>query len=157
MDDAGKTWTTGGSSNGRDDTTPELRFSLAVAVRHPDIDPEAISVALGRMPYQAWQAGMPRCTPSGQPMPSVGRESCWIWTSEIRGQRNFFAALVEEADRLAACAAFLHGIATAGGRVGLTVSLPGRVNMGATLPHAALKRLAELPIDLGIEVFPDMP
>ena len=125
MNDEGKTGTTGGSSNGRHDTTPELRFSLAVAVRHPDIDAEAISVALDRTPYQAWQAGMPRRTPSGQPMPSVGRESYWIRTSEIRGQRNFFAALVEEADRLAAC--------------------------------AALKRLAELPIDLGIEVCPDMP
>ncbi|MCX7376968.1 MAG: hypothetical protein NTY94_09550 [Alphaproteobacteria bacterium] len=157
MDDEGKTGTTGGSSNGRGDTTPELRFSLAVAVRHPDIDPEVISVALGRTPYQAWQAGMPRRTPSGQPMPSVGRESYWICTIEICGQRNFFAALVEEADRLASCADFLHGIAAAGGRIGLVVSLPGGVNIGATLPHAALKRLAELPIDLGIEVFPDMP
>lgn len=157
MDDEGKTGINGDSSNGPGEAAPELRFSLAVAVRHPDIDPAAISAALGRTPYQAWQAGMPRRTPSGHPMPSVGRESYWICTTEIRGQRNFFAALVEEADRLASCADFLHGIAAAGGRVGLVVSLPGGVNIGATLPHAALKRLAELPIDLGIEVFPDMP
>jgi hypothetical protein len=156
MGDEGKTGINGGSSNGPGKAAPELRFSLAVAVRHPDIDPAAISSALGRTPYQAWQAGMPRRTPSGHPMPSVGRESYWICTTEIRGQRNFFAALVEEADRLASCADFLHGIAAAGGRVGLVVSLPGGVNIGATLPHAALKRLAELPIDLGIEVFPDM-
>ncbi len=155
-DDEERTATNGDSNDGPGDVWPALRFSLAVAVRHPDIDPQEITAALDRTPYQSWQAGAPRRTPSGHPMPSVGRESYWIWTIKVAGQRNFFSALMDEAELLAARAEFLHGIVAAGGRISLTVSLPGDVNIGATLPHAAISRLAELPIDLGIEVFPDM-
>jgi hypothetical protein len=155
-DEEGTIATSGGDVDGPNDSRPGLRFSLAVAVRHPDIDPQEITAALDRTPYQSWQAGAPRRTPSGHPMPSVGRESYWIWTIKVAGQRNFFSALMDEAELLAARAEFLHGIVAAGGRISLTVSLPGDVNIGATLPHAAIRRLADLPLDLGIEVFPDM-
>lgn len=72
-DNEERTATNGDSNDGQGDAWPGLRFSLAVAVRHPDIDPQEITAALDRTPYQSWQAGAPRRTPSGHPMPSVGR------------------------------------------------------------------------------------
>ena len=139
-----------------DDIAMRLRFSLALAIRHPNMDPNGITRALGREPYQAWRAGEPRRTPSGHPMPSVGRESYWVWRTEIAGERNFFAALMAEVDWLEVHAAMLAGIVAEGGRIVLSLALPGDVNIGATLPHDAVRRLATLPIGLGVEVFPDM-
>ena len=144
------------SKNDGNDRNADLLFGLALAIHHPDMDPRDISRILGREPYQAWRAGEPRYTPTGHKMPSVGRESYWIWATEITGQRNFFAGLMDELDRLAAHAAFLKGIADTDGRIELRLELPGGANIGATLRHDAVRRLAALPIDLGIEVFPDM-
>lgn len=133
-----------------------LRFSLALTIRHPDMDPRAITLALGRDPYQAWRAGEPRRTPTGHPMPSVGRESYCVWRKELVGQRDFFAAVLAELDWLRQHTGLLEVIAAGGGEIALSLALPGDVNIGATLPHDALRRLASLPIDLGIEVFPAM-
>ena len=138
------------------ETEADLRFTLVVRIFHPDIDPQEISRTLGREPYQAWQAGKPRHTRSGHLMPSVGRESYWIWRRRVAGQRDFFAALVDELDWLAVHAGFLEGLVAAGGQVALGLNLAGDENIGATLRHDVLQRLAALPIDLGIEVFPDM-
>jgi len=145
------------SSDVTDDIARELRFTLTLAIRHPSIDPEEISRLLARVPYQSWLAGAPRRTPTGRAMPSVARESYWVWISEVGAQRNFFAVLIEELDRLLPYADFLGRVAATGGRIALGVSLPGDVNIGARLPHDAVRRLAALPIDLDIEVFPDMP
>jgi hypothetical protein len=139
------------------DTNDNARFSLSLSFRHPDIDPDEITRVLGRTPYQSWQAGAPRRTPAGHEMPTVGRQSYWVWTVEVSGRRNFFKALMEEIDGLSAHAAFLAHVVGSGGRVALVVNLPGDLNIGATLPHQAVQRIAGLPIDIGVEVFPDMP
>jgi hypothetical protein len=138
----------------RDD---DVRFSLSLSFRHPDIDPDEITRVLGRAPYQSWRAGAPRRTPAGHEMPSVGRQSYWVWTTEVSGRRNFFAALMEEVDGLAAHAVFLAHVVGSGGRVALVINLPGDSNIGAILTHQAVQRIAGLPIDIGVEVFPDMP
>lgn len=127
-----------------------------MVIRHPSIDPDEISRTLARAPYQSWQAGQPRRTPTGRPMPSIGRESYWVWSTTIAGQRNFFAALMDELGRLSAHGAFLRAIAESGGQIALEISLPGAENIGATLPHDAIRRLATLPVELGVEVFPKM-
>ena len=49
---------------------------------------------------------------------------------------------------------FLKQWTAEGGRVSLTVNLPGDVNMGDNLEPDTLRLMSELGIELGVEVFP---
>lgn len=138
------------------DWDARLRFKIAIMVKHPSLDPDELTAALGRAPRHSRQAGQPRANVRGEPMPGVWPLSYWLATRRVEGQRHFFAAICEEVAALEAQAALLGRILAEGGEVLLTISLAGEDNIGDVMPAAMLLRLGTLGVGLGIEVFPDM-
>jgi hypothetical protein len=56
----------------------EYEFTISLRVRHPSIDPAAVTQTLGIEPQHTWKAGAPRCGPTGEALEGVYRESYWL-------------------------------------------------------------------------------
>lgn len=132
-----------------------LRFVLRLIVRHPSLDPKLISTQLGLAPHVTQMAGEARVAPSGVPIGGRYSDSRWGWSARFEKRREFFDEVSVLANRLYPHKEFLSKIVDSGGSVEIVVHLPGDTNIGWTMPWAELATLAELKIDLGIEVFPD--
>ena len=72
---------------------------------------------------------------------------------KTKGRRHFFKDISGIADRLEPSRAFLAKIVDEGARISLTVNLYGDKNIGDVLSWREMQRLADLKIDLGLEVF----
>lgn len=136
--------------------THEPYFVLSLAIRHPEIDPVRISTVLQRTPWRSWRAGDARATPRGRKLPGDWPDSYWIESAPVVGERDFFSEIGAELGSLAEHAQFLKEIVATGGTVSLQIDLPGDANIGSVLPHALIVRLAALPLDISVEVFPKM-
>ena len=61
-----------------EEAEPERRhywYSVALRIRHPDMDPQDVTAALGIEPKHAWRAGEARRTPVGTPLTGVYRDT----------------------------------------------------------------------------------
>ena len=81
-----------------------------------------------------------------------------MWRHVVRkqGQRRFFAGLPQLLTRLLPKREFLARIVSEGGSAMVIVNLPGDVNMGDVVKPETLRLLADLGLELGLEVFPAM-
>ncbi|ESQ91809.1 hypothetical protein ABAC460_05580 [Asticcacaulis sp. AC460] len=129
------------------------RYSVRLLIRHPTIDPEAISSALSLAPSRSWRVGTPRMGPKGDPLPGVYRDTVWSWRTK-REDREFVASLREMLIVLEPQSEFLDMLILSGGRVSLVLDLSGLHNTGDVLKADDLQRLARLNIEFSIEVFP---
>jgi hypothetical protein len=136
------------------ETEVEYRFVLRFEVRHPSMRPERITEALELEPHRAWAVGVPRRNPRGDPLPGVYIETSWGYLTWHKGRRNFFDTMAELLDSLADKRPFLDELISSGGGVSMIIYLPGDVNIGDELEASVMKRLAELNISVGVEVFP---
>lgn len=132
-----------------------LKFSIRLLICHPTLDPESFTSEIGVLPISSQRVGTPRKTPRGTELPGVYRESKWSCIWETEGARYFFTELRKIINMLLPHADLLKQVTTTGGSANLIVDLSGRSNIGDTLHASELRLLAELNIDLGIEVFPD--
>jgi hypothetical protein len=94
-------------------------------------------------------------TPTGLSLPGVYKESAWSHWFRVERNRPFFTDIVKLIDRIEPHKQFLHDIVVGGGTIDLIVGLPGDTNIGDCFRWRDMARLADLRIDLGIEVFPD--
>ena len=131
-------------------------YDVCLRVSHPNEKLDTITNELGLQPDYKWQAGQPRTTPIGTPLPGVNRDTYWTYCDRIAGHRMFFETVVELLARLEAAEEYVWGLLRSGGQVNLIVHLPGRTNIGDSLAPADLLRMGRLGIGLGVEVFPDM-
>jgi hypothetical protein len=132
-----------------------LRYSIRLLIKHPSIDPDRITETLGLAPHLSAIAGSERTTPTGTVLPGPHKVSVWSHSFDVKGKRRFFSDVDAMIDRLEPHKALLSAIADGGGNVMLIVHLPGDVNIGSTLRWREMARLANLHVDLGIEVFPE--
>src|SRR6185312_5049318 len=56
----------------------EYEFTVSLRIRHPTIDPDTITAALGIQPQHCWRAGEPRCDPAGAELGGTYRDSYWM-------------------------------------------------------------------------------
>ena len=54
-----------------------FRYKITLRLRHPEMDPDEISNALGMQPQFRWMAGRPRRTPLGQALEGTYHETYW--------------------------------------------------------------------------------
>jgi hypothetical protein len=141
---------------GETDPADELRFTVAIQIWHPSIDPRDLTHALGREPFRCWQAGMQRTSMRGTPLQGHWPETYWVARRRVQRQRTFLRAMLQEVEELEAQAALVARLLDEGGRVHLRVSLPGDANIGDSLSVELMRRLVALGVELDIEVFPDM-
>jgi len=58
--------------------SPDAAFALALRIRHPSLDPAALSQELGMEPTHSFRAGQPRASRSDPVAASVHAESYWL-------------------------------------------------------------------------------
>jgi hypothetical protein len=134
-----------------------LRYKVRLLIRHPSIDPVLITEELGLIPRMSALAGNARITPRGEPLPGLHKVSMWGYSFLVEGKRLFSEDLQKMIDVLQPHATFLAKITEDGGNIELIFHLPGDINIGDDISWRDLKRLSDLQIDLGIEVFPNFP
>ena len=157
-------------------------FELALRIRHPSIDPAAISRELRLKPEHSFRAGEPRESSSGVAASNVHAESYWLatldpdaWVDQL-GVFDFPG--VPKADvqkeRLRAMAGslvmalsfytmsflrghadFLRRLQTEGGDVRLIVELPAGVAQSFTLTPQVAKVLGDFGISIDFELTSD--
>jgi hypothetical protein len=131
------------------------RFDITLLIRHPDLNPDLVTSALGLPPHRSWKAGDPRFTPKGRPLPGNHKTSCWNHVFRFAGKTGFGEEISLILDHLAPHKTFLHKINRTGGKTELYLKLPGDQNFGDELSWKTLKRFSDLRVTLSLETFPE--
>ena len=131
-----------------------FRYKISLRLRHPEMDPDEISAALKMQPRFKSKAGQPRRTPLGLPLEGTYHES--YWSSRCAEGSGFDLAdtlesLVQE---LEAHREFLAGFCATGGSIEYFIGwFTDGKNTGVTLSWGLQRRLADLRVDLGLDVY----
>jgi hypothetical protein len=157
-----------------------LPFQLSLRIRHPSMDPAAISKALQIEPEHSFRAGQPRQSRSGVARAVLHTESYWLaplnsasWfgnpafaeplnlaitqehidaaiAQNLTGALGLFALRLNKAH-----AALLHTIRSEGGEISLLVTLSATAVDTFSLPPQVSRIFGELGIALEFEITND--
>jgi hypothetical protein len=147
------------------DCTNDYGYDLSLRFFHPSIDPAVITAALRLKPSRAWRAGEPRSNPLGQPLrdtngsplKEVWRDSYWVAPISKGGNsvdKPLHSAIGEALDRLLPHRKFIHRMRLEGGRSELFIGWYFESNSGDVFDCDLLARLADMKIDLSLDVYP---
>jgi hypothetical protein len=134
----------------------DYEFSMSLGVRHPDIDPEQITQALGLQPGHEWSKGEQRTDAAGAALAGNHRASFWLCEVPVRPEER--ASLESEISRLLRLlrksTGFLQKLHEGGGAVELFVTIFARGDFRIEISpdHATL--LGRTGIALTVEVKP---
>ncbi len=131
-----------------------FRYAVSLRIHHPDVDPGAISDRLGLAPRAAWKAGDARSARDGTAL--GGRHDSTYWTSPL-GQGpgdGLEEALEAFTSRLAPQGDFFRELHATGGRIEYFVGWFSETNCGVILGCRLLQALADLRIDLALDIYP---
>ena len=135
------------------------RYKISLRLRHPSLDPAEITSALQRDPFRSWPAGEPRTTPRGTPLEGRNRDSYWT-ANAIEGgwpDKGLAVAIRELLDQLVPHKDFLDRIRSEGGNVALFVGWFLEGQCGDELDCDLLARMADLKINLSLNLYPPDP
>lgn len=132
-----------------------LKFSIILLIRHPSIDPSAITNQLGLNPSQFWRQGDQRTTPKGKVLPGAYSYTSWSYCFDFSGERSFFHSLKILLENLEQHKLFFEKITFEGGQIYLNINLRGDENIGDVISWQIMEKLGVLKINLGVEVFPN--
>ena len=139
-----------------EDGGPAKRFHVELFIVHPTLDPAEISTALGLEAHFAHRVGDPRKTPKGGSLAGNYKDTRWRLCVERSTTDQWFTAEVTSLlDRLEPHKAFFANLRRTGGKAGLIIQFLGDGYLSDEIPHAALVKLVELGLGLGIECFVD--
>ena len=134
----------------------EYEFTASLRMRHPRIDPAAITQTLGIKPQHTWQSGTPRVGPEGESLEGLYRESYWMArlmeTPQLSGQVSVEAVLRDTLANLRRSQAFLERIQAEGGVTELHVSLFARASFSLELPASTLALLGRLGVGVALDI-----
>jgi len=134
----------------------EYEFTASLRMRHPRINPAAITQTLGIRPQHTWQSGTPRIGPEGESLEGLYRESYWMArlmeTPQLSGQASVEAVLRDTLANLRRSQAFLERIQAEGGVTELHVSLFARASFSLELPASTLALLGRLGVGVALEI-----
>ncbi len=133
------------------------RYAISLRLKHPSRDLAVAGAALGLTSTRVWRAGDRRTSPKGAPLDGVWDASFWT-APLLRGlsrDESLAAAVDGIADRLTPHRDLLRGIVAEGGKAELFIGwfIPSG-NGGDDFGWQLLARLADLRLDLGLDVYP---
>ena len=133
----------------------QFDYRVSLRVTHPTLDPGAIANELGLQASHSWAAGEARETPEGTPLSGV-RKECYCTFDIASGDDG------EVAGRLRAALSqfkpqrdFLRQISSSGGSLMSYVFWYPAGDTGEVFSVALLHEMADLGIELGINVYDD--
>lgn len=143
------------SESKRDPEDEGLKFRLRVLVKHPFDALADLTSAFGVAPMLHWKAGDERQSAAGTSIPGRQRESLWSWWIDVENKRYFSDAVTDVLETLDRGKECIRRVVSTGGAAVLIVELQGGRNIGDVIGLKQLAQLADIGIQLGIEVFPD--
>jgi hypothetical protein len=134
-------------------------FVVSLRIRHPNIDPEEITQALGLEPQHCWKAGETRRTIQGEPLEGAYRESYWTGLFFETGAAPLGlvgdeALLAQAAQQLRRLQPFLRRLQQEGGTVELLVEMATAPEFSFSLSPRLLSMLASAGVSLLLDVRP---
>ena len=129
-------------------------FKVSLRVKHPNIDPAEITVALELFPKRTTRAGAPRTTARGEPLKGTYDVTYWTHGFDVKGASELGVVLEDLVDRLQKHERFFHRIVGEGGTVDLFCAIYAAGNWDEVMSHALMGRLAALRVDLRLDVYP---
>jgi hypothetical protein len=128
---------------------------IHLRVHHPQLPPDGIAASLGISAVRAWQAGKPRTTPKGRPLPGDNKETYCAF--ELNYETTKVPGNIDDVVRgfLEPRSAVFLELAESGGRTELYVTWETSSNVGDIFAWQFLKRLVDLRISLAVEWFPE--
>jgi Domain of unknown function (DUF4279) len=135
------------------------QYDISLRVRHPSLDPAEITSALGLNPSRSWRAGEVRTTPKGNPLEARYSNSYWVVQLGKGGwpDKTLAAVVNELLDQLAPHQGLFQRIRAEGGTVEFFVGWLFEGNSGDVFDCDLLARMADLKIDLSLDVYPPDP
>jgi hypothetical protein len=139
---------------------PVPAFELSLRIRHPSIDPAAISQELQLEPEHSFRAGEPRTSTSGLAATALHAESYWLASLDPFAAQAPSIMGVDGA--LALCATqfgrrhgpFFNRIVSEGGEVCLLIQLSPETVRSFSITPAIARSIADLGIALEFEIGP---
>jgi hypothetical protein len=140
----------------KNENGPARRFHVELFIVHPTWDPAEISTALGLEARVAHRVGDPRKTPKGTSLAGNYGDTRWRHCVECSTTDQWFAAEVATLlDRLEPHEAFFAKLRSTGGEAILIIQFLADGYLSDVIPHAALVKLVELGLGLGVECYVD--
>ncbi|SRR5579883_32391 len=135
----------------------EYEFTVSLRIRHPAIDPSAITATLGIEPQHTWQAGQARCDPAGAELGGAYRDSYWMGRLMDEPQLSSDSVSVERMilqtlSQLRRAQPFLEQLSADGGVAELLVTLYARDDFRLELPSDSLILLGRLNLAISLDV-----
>jgi|ERR1700733_616830 len=136
-------------------------FRIRLLFRHPTIDPALITQALGVEPTtQARVGDRVRPARDGSLRHGIERESAWGLSAEYRDayrdtDPNLNERLTSFLEPLMPHAAVVRKLAAESTLANVDLEFPGQYHFGGELSPNVLRKVYNLGLTLGIEVFPD--
>ena len=137
-------------------------MSIQLLFRHPTIDPAIITTTIGVQPTMQARAGeQVRPALDGTPRRGLNRESTWVVTTEYYDDPttdsypNIDSRLKTFLEPFQLRAPFVRQLAAECTAAGVDLEFPGQFHFGGEITPPVLRIVADLGLNLGIEVFPD--
>jgi hypothetical protein len=137
----------------------EYEFTIALRVRHPTVEPEQITQALGLDPQHTWRAGEARRGPAGEPLEGTYRESYWM--AHLMAEPQYVSeplsverAMLQAIAKLRRSFQYLAELSAEGGVAELQVSIFAREAFKLELLAESLALLGRLGLDVVLDVQP---
>jgi hypothetical protein len=127
-------------------------YSVSLRVRHPNVDPAALTKALQFEPLHSWRAGEPRRSVAGTALGGEHRES--YWSAPLPGQAAGSAAfaleqfLGQQLVQLSRHRELLARLQDEGGQISLLIEMSTLENAALTLSTGVSRKLADLNIEV---------
>jgi len=140
----------------------EYEFTVSLRIRHPTMDPAAISAALGIQPQHTWRAGELRCDPSGAELGGAHHDSYWMGRLMDEPQLSSDSVSVERVilntlHQLRRAQSFLEQLNAESGVAELLVSLYARDDFRLEFPSDSLTLLGRMHLGVALDVHPHSP
>jgi hypothetical protein len=140
----------------------QYEFTVSLRIRHPTIDPQAITETLGIQPQHTWRAGQPRCDAAGAELGGTHHDSYWMGRLMAEPQLSCGDVSVEKVisqtlNQMRRVQPLLERLHDEGGIAELLVSLYARDVFRLELPPDALALLGKLRLAIALDVHPHSP
>ena len=129
-------------------------FKVSLSIRHPTIDPGDISRALSLFPSRQSKVGDQRVTPTGTRLEGTYQFSSWGHEFDASGVADLTEFLPSLIERLKPHASYFSALGCEGGSVELFCGIFADGNWDESFHHTLLRRLADMAIDLRLDVYP---
>lgn len=130
--------------------TCRYRYSLSIRLRHPSMEPQAMTAAMGIPPFRSLEPGARR-------LPGVSDGT--YWTSQLRKGAwppiSLSDAVASLLDQLSAKRSFIQNLRSEGGSAELFIGWFFEDQSGDTFDYRLLARAADLGVDLSFDIYPN--